>query len=507
MECLAFSLNGTFLVSGGNDAIVNLWDMQTGGIVKTFHYGTSGIGCVSISPDLATIASGSSGRIYLSDIQTGECNCIIDAHGWGINSVSFSPVDSQLLISASYDGTMKQWNTTGNQTGSTYRGTHVEFSPDGACFVSWRKSASSLLGLTKDQNTDSGVITIQTTGSGEVITKLQAPDNNIGYCCFSPDGKFVAGSVSCTIYLWDLTILDHHPVKTFVGHTAPIISLVFASSLISSSSDGSIKLWLVDALSTDSVATDKTPTPDLTSIMSIHLRAQDGIVFSVDKAEVVGAWDLSTGCHMGYFQTKAELPSGGDMQLVNGKLILVWCTPNKIHIAWNTGKEEHLQMLDARSNFENASLRISGDGSKVFLLDHEWVKALSTRTGEVIGRVKFWGEPSDNPLIVDRSKVWVCFKNTQTRGWNFGIPGSTPTPLFIPPREPDRPRLNFVDGTKAQNAGPSRIKDTLTGKEVYRLPMRYANVTAAQWDGRFLVTGHESGEVLILDFVHMIPTQ
>ena len=506
--CLAFSLNGTFLVSGSNDGIVNLWDMQTGGIVKTFHFDTNWVCCVSISPDLATLASGSSGIIYLWDTQTGRCCHVINGHNLILNSISFSPVDSQLLISASYDGTIKQWNTSGNQTGPTCRGTHVEFSSDGACFASWRKSAApSLLGLTTDQNTDSGVITIQTTGSGGIITELQAHDNNIGYCCFSPDGKFVAGSIGCTIYLWDLTISDPHPVKTFVGHTSPIIALVFASSLISSSCDGSIKFWPVDAPLVGSVTADSEPTsPDLASIVSIGLQAKDGIALSINKAGVVKSWDLSTGLYGLSSHTKAGFQSKREMWLVDGRLILVWCTPKKIHI-WNTGKEEHLQMLDARSNFENASLRISGDGSKVFLLDHKWVKALSTWTGKVIGRVELGGEPSDNPLIVDGSRVWVCFKDSQIKGWDFGIPGSTPTPLSNPPPDPDKPCLTFVDGTKAQKAGLSRIKDTLTRKEVYRLPRRYTKPTAVQWDGQFLVTGYESGKVLILDFIHMFPTQ
>ena len=194
------------------------------------------------------------------------------------------------------------------------------------------------------------------------------------------------------------------------------------------------------------------------------------------------------------------------MWLVDDRLILAWCKPYKIHI-WNSGKEEHLQELYSSSNFLNASLRISGDGSKAFLLDHKQVEALSTWTGTVMGRVELEGNPSDNPLIVDGSRVWVCFEDSQTQGWDFGIWGLTPTPLSNPPPDPDRTCLNFVNCTKAQNAGPSRIEGRLTGKEVYRLPRRYAKPTAVQWDGRFLVTGYESGEVLILDFVHMIPTQ
>ena len=36
MRSLAFSLDGTLLVSGSEDGAIKLWDVQTGGVVKTF---------------------------------------------------------------------------------------------------------------------------------------------------------------------------------------------------------------------------------------------------------------------------------------------------------------------------------------------------------------------------------------------------------------------------------------------------------------------------------------
>ena len=46
---------------------------------------------------------------------------------------------------------------------------------------------------------------------------------------------------------------------------------------------------------------------------------------------------------------------------------------------------------------------------------------------------------------------------------------------------------------------------TVTGKEIFQLVGRYADPYDAQWDGRYLVAGYMSGEVLILDFNHMVP--
>ena len=74
VNCLTFSSDGTSLVSGSQDSSVKLWDLQTGGVVKTFSGHTDAVLSVSISPDLATIASGSPDKtICLWNIQTEEC--------------------------------------------------------------------------------------------------------------------------------------------------------------------------------------------------------------------------------------------------------------------------------------------------------------------------------------------------------------------------------------------------------------------------------------------------
>ena len=122
-----------------------------------------------------------------------------------------------------------------------------------------------------------------------------------------------------------------------------------------------------------------------------------------------------------------------------------------------------------------------------------------------MGQVRLEGELSNNPLIVDGSKVWVCFKDLQPQGWDFGIPGLTPTLLSTIPPNPEVYRLDFVDPTKTQNAGLAKIRNTVTRELVFQLPQRYAKPTAVQWDGQYLIAGYQTGEVLILDFIHILP--
>ena len=238
--------------------------------------------------------------------------------------------------------------------------------------------------------------------------------------------------------------------------------------------------------------------------MSIKVQGKEGVAILTDSAGMVRTWDISTGIWKSSFCTKAGPNSLRDTLSIDGKLVFVWCTHRKIHI-WNTGRKRHLQTVDAISDFSTTKLKISGDGSKVFLQDHKYVLALSTGTGQVLGVVKLDDPPSNEPLIVDGSRVWVCFENSQTQGWNFEISGLAPVPLSDTPPNPNIPHLKFINGTKDQNPGSSRIEDIVTGEEVYRLPTRFQEPTIVQWDGQYLAAGYESGEVLILDFAHMVP--
>jgi WD40 repeat protein len=484
---LTFSMDGIFLVSGSDDKTIKLWDIQTGGVIKTFCGHTDWVQSVHISPDCMTIASGSDDRtIRIWDLWTGECPHIIGEHDSAVTSVSFSPTNSQLLISAS-GSTVQQWDVNGCKIGPAYPGDGVAFSLDGSCFISWQGE----------------VATIQNSDSRAIVTSLLVTEGTFQCCCFSPDGRFAAGAADEIIYVWDITSSDPCLVETFVGHTGDIISLTFSpSSLISASWDQSVKFWQVGALSTNLVDPKSTP-PTSVSIQSINLQADHGIAISSDSDGVVRIWDISMGLCKASFQTPVKDQAQRDAQMTDGKLILVWLADKNIYI-WDIKKGKLLQIVDISSGHWFGDLRISGDGSMVFFRSGKSIQAWSIWTGEAVGEVRLEHEPDLGSLTMDGSRVWVHFRDLPTQGWDFGIPGSPP--ILLPNTFSNRPHLDFIDGTKHWNTGPSRIEDTVTGKEVLRLPGRFAMPSDAQWDGQYLVTGYNSGEVLIVDFNHTIPT-
>ena len=129
MFCLTFSLDGTLLISGSDDETVKIWDVQTGGVINTFHGHRNSVLSVSISIDSTMIASVSRDEtIHLWNIQTRECCQIIEQQAQ-VEHVIFSPTDPQYLMSLS-DEKVWQWDINGHQIRPPYGNSFVASSSD-----------------------------------------------------------------------------------------------------------------------------------------------------------------------------------------------------------------------------------------------------------------------------------------------------------------------------------------------------------------------------------------
>jgi WD40 repeat protein len=482
---LGFSSDGTFLFSGSHDQTLKLWDIQTGGVVRTLYGHTNWVLSISISFNCKTIASGSKDNtIRLWDIQTGECLCIIEQLD-SVKCVGFSPTNSQHLISVS--GHVVQWWDISNlKIMHTYEGSYATFSSDG-----------THLALCKGRLT-----TVQNSDSGAIVAQCHTEDFSTS-CCFSPNGRLMAIADFFTIYIWN--VMDPHPylIETLRGHISNNMYLTFSSSsLISTSWDQLVKFWQIGASLTDVVASDPESTLSGSGIIgSVILQVESGIAVTGDSDGVMKIWDISTGLCKASFQTPAR-EGLMDAQMIDGRLVVVWLGDEGINI-WDTDKDELLQLVGVVERWPIArDLRISGDGTKVFLLIGKLIQAWSMWTGEAMGEVELEDESSLNLLHMGGSRVCLKFPNSLTLGWDFGISGP---PVPLPNTSLEKSHLEFIGGSGRLREGPFWIKDTVTGKEVFRLSGRYARPHKAQWNGLYLVVCYSSREALVLDFNQVLP--
>ena len=389
VSSFAFTSDGVSLVSGSDDCTIKFWDVQTGGVVKTFRGHREAVLSVSISADYTMIVSASLDRtIRLWDVQTVKSYRIIRLRGSG-DHVRFSPMNPQhLLVETEFKASV--WDIDGHQIKPGRGGAWVAFSLDGAQFVSY-----------KDNN-----LVVQNTDSGAMIAKFQMINSPACRPCFSPDGRLIAAAAGRTAYIWDITSSDPQPINIFAEHPTKLTSLEFSSpSSLITCGDNSVRFWQIGAVQTDPVVADPESTPPPPArIESVTLQTKDGVAISSDSNGVVSTWDLSTGLCKASFRTPARATKWINARLINSRLISVWHKGQKMCI-WGEGDGEP-QIMDAVLDGVE-DFRISGDGSKVFYLCWRSIQARSILTGEVVGEVALKLSNLRRFLSVDGSKVWV----------------------------------------------------------------------------------------------------
>ena len=272
---IAYSPNGTRLVSVSRDRDVEMWCTGTGVLLHTLHTPLPSV-FVTFSPDGSQVACASErGRIYICDAEDDGLITTLSGHSKRVNSLAYSPYGIQ-LASASNDKTVRLWDLTNNSVLFTLKGhtgavVSVAYSHDGAWLASGSFDESVRIwdAVTGDQIT---ILQVHSTVSCVAfhpdnerivfacndqsvrvrgVHTLDAPVQLDGHTdavysvSCSSDGAYIASvSIDKTVRLWNATNGRH--IRTLKGHTDEVYSVAFSpdnTQLASASRDGSIRIW------------------------------------------------------------------------------------------------------------------------------------------------------------------------------------------------------------------------------------------------------------------------
>lgn len=202
--CMNADKDGKFVVvgSGATSDNVAMWDLEKEEIVTTYSGHTSACYCLSLAADNNRFATGGkNGLVVTYDRSTPEPMCVLEAHSNTVYGVSYRE-DCNTVCSCSGDGTIKIWD------------------------LKAVKSAKAV------------ALIDDAAASGVVYDCLWRKEHEIISC----------GDDFC-IKRWDIRAIGQGSITNYFGHTSTVRSVRLSPDdkfLISSTDDGSIRLWLAD---------------------------------------------------------------------------------------------------------------------------------------------------------------------------------------------------------------------------------------------------------------------
>jgi WD40 repeat protein len=237
-----FSPDGKYILSAGEDRVVRVWDVATGGQLRLFAQSRSPIRSLAFAGDGRSVVTGS-GRHLTENKKVVARDCLVQVWDFAdgkelarfdgpespVASVAISGDGKRILSGGPWDH-VRLWDVDTRQQLSKF-GT-----PSSGCHAV-AVSCDGKWGLFAD--TDPWVTLIDLDKAVEVDRFKGNASGRLRCVDFSPDGKQAlsrgwgfhldGGSftpIDCTIRLWDMQ--TRAELKSFVGHGAAIASAVIS---------------------------------------------------------------------------------------------------------------------------------------------------------------------------------------------------------------------------------------------------------------------------------------
>lgn len=362
---VTYSPDGTKLLSGDADGVVKVWDVESGKILHSIQAAHDSIKQVRFRPNGKQFATADRrGDIKTWDVATGSPVKSFNGHSFAVYALNYSP-DGKIIASGSDNDNVRLWNadsgelleSVGDSSFMTITG--LEFSADGnqllignsagqlklldikqKVFVWQKYQLGNIAGIAFRAGSDnfltahsSGEFVLWRLSQNIPVGRIKVSSTSASSVSISPNGSDHASAVGNVIQLWSLT--SGELIREFRGHVGSVESVAFrpdAKRIVSGGTDGSIRIWMLDA-----------EGPELQQqgqVSRFSVTSNPSQLVTVEDKRNIAIWDIRSGKRTSRFETSHQLEINDLAVNPNGTLIATAGEDTHVKlIAMQDGKE------------------------------------------------------------------------------------------------------------------------------------------------------------------------
>ncbi|MBZ9700534.1 MULTISPECIES: caspase family protein [unclassified Mesorhizobium] len=295
---IATALNDSVIVTGDDRGIIKVWDLPSGGLLRTINAHAEELAGLVVLPNTTELASASrDGTLRLWQLATGQ---LIREYGskddhYSIWSMALSQ-DGRELVAGTGEGTLLIYNVS---TGAKIRSRPGHSGgPVLKAAIIRTKSGESVMSTGNDSSVEFWDLTT------DKVTREVIDGYTFNTLAVSPDGTLAATVEGWygSVYLWD--VRKRKQVANWAdedSRPADVSSVFFAakSSILFGFSSGAVEFFQANKCITP-------PFDDEPEVIFVKLSADETTGLMLDKKGKVRTWDCRTGRILAEMDTLAD---------------------------------------------------------------------------------------------------------------------------------------------------------------------------------------------------------